>query len=157
MGASSGFALKFLQWFLRGVQFCCAALVLAVYSYFLATLRNHNLPIGTWVRAVEGIAGVGVLYTAVGLLLLCCLAGHPFTSFIAIVLDVCFIGAFIYVAVQNRGGASSCQGKVTTPYGTGDANTDVSDSGDGGFTVLPNQHQACQLETACLAVSVVAM
>ncbi len=116
MGAGSGLALKFVQWFVRGIQFCCAALVLAVYSYFLATLHNHNLPIGSSIKAVEGISGVAVLYTILGLLLLCCLAGHPFTSFIAIVLDVAFVAGFIYIATANRDGAGSCSGQVNTPF-----------------------------------------
>ncbi len=157
MGAGSGVALKSLQWFVRGVQFCCAALVLAIYSYFLATLHNHDLPIDTWVRAVEGISGIAVLYTAFGLLLLCCLAGHAFASFIAIVLDVAFCAAFIYVASANRGGASSCTGDVSTPFGTGDAETGKVSSGSDGFTVLPSLKAACKLESACLAVSIVAM
>jgi hypothetical protein len=157
MGAGSGMALKGLQWFLRGVQFGCAALILAIYSYFLATLSNHNLNIEPWIRAVEGISGLAVLYTGFGLLLLCCVAGHPFTSFLAIVLDVCFIGGFIFIATANRGGGGSCNGMVNTPYGSGDSNTNVVDNGNGGFTTLPSLHQACQLETACLAVSIIAM
>jgi hypothetical protein len=31
MGAKAGTALKFLQWFIRGIQFACAALILAIY------------------------------------------------------------------------------------------------------------------------------
>lgn len=157
MGASAGIALKFLQWFIRGVQFCCSAIVLGIFAYFLATLHNHGLHIKTWIRAVTGISGIGVIYTFLGLLLLCCLAGHPFTSFIAIVLDVCFIGAFIYVAVANRGGAGSCRGHVNTAFGSGDSATKVHDNGHGGFTSLPTLHQACKLQTATLAVSIVAV
>ncbi|OTA92654.1 hypothetical protein M434DRAFT_396318 [Hypoxylon sp. CO27-5] len=150
MGAKAGFALKLLQWFIRGVQFCCSALILALFSYFLAVLTNRNLPIPTWTRAVEGISGIGVLYTLLGLLLLCCLAGHPFTSFIAIVLDICFIGSYIYVATVNRAGASSCTGVVDTPFGTGNAEDLVNNQ-------HPTYRQACQMETACLAVSIVAI
>ncbi|ORY71242.1 uncharacterized protein BCR38DRAFT_316078, partial [Pseudomassariella vexata] len=155
MGSKSGIALKLLQWFIRGVQFCCAAVVLALFSYFLATLHNHELSIPTWIRAVEGISGVAVVYTLTGLLLLCCLAGHPFTSFVAIVLDIAFAGAFIYVAIANKGGAGSCKGTVTTPFGTGDANE--APTGSDGFTQLPSYRQACQLETACFAVSLIAI
>lgn len=156
MGAKSGFALKFLQWFIRGIQFCCCAVVLAIFSYFLATLHNHNLTIPIWARAVEGISGAGVLYTIIGLLLLCCLAGVVFTSAIAILLDLAFVGAFIYVAWANRGGAGSCRGTVDTIFGTGDAGSRVTSNTD-GFTNLPTYRQACQMETACLAVSIVAM
>lgn len=157
MGAKSGLGLKFLQWFIRGIEFCCAAVVLALYSYFLATLHNHDLPIATYIRAVEGISGAAVLYTILGLLLLCCLAGFALTSFIAIVLDVAFAGAFIYVATANRGGASSCSGYVDTPFGSGDADNHVTDDGHGGFTHLPSLRTACRMETACLAVSIVAV
>ena len=155
MGAASGLALKFLQWGIRGIQFCCAALVLGVYSYFLATLRNHNLPVSNTVRAVEGISGAAVLYTLVGLLLLCCVAGFAVTSLIAIILDVCFIGAFIYVAVANKNGAGSCNGILDTPYGKGQSAAQVQ--GSSGFTALPSFRTACRLQTACFAVAIVAM
>ncbi|KAI0881022.1 uncharacterized protein GGS22DRAFT_173142 [Annulohypoxylon maeteangense] len=150
MGAKAGFALKLVQWFFRGIQFCCSALILAIFSYFLATLSNRGLTIPTWTRAVEGISGIGVLYTIVGLLLLCCLAGHPFTSFIAIVLDICFIGAYIYVASSTRAGASSCTGTVDTVFGSGQAESLINDK-------HPTYREACQMETACLAVSIVAI
>ncbi|KXJ92678.1 hypothetical protein Micbo1qcDRAFT_160445 [Microdochium bolleyi] len=149
MGAKSGFALKFLQWFIRGVQFCCCALTLALFSYFLASASRHNEPIPTWPRAVEGIAGVGVIYTAAGLFLLCCLAGHPVTSFIAIALDIAFVGAFIYVAQANRGGAGSCRGVVDTIFGTG--------QDDAYRNGLPTFGTLCRMQTAVLAVSIVAI
>ncbi|KAI0021932.1 hypothetical protein F4780DRAFT_778205 [Xylariomycetidae sp. FL0641] len=151
MGAKSGFALKLLQWFIRGIQFCCAALILALFSYFLAVAADHHTRIPTWLRAVEGISGAAVLYTIIGLLLLCCLAGHPVTSFIAILLDIAFVGAFIYVATANRGGASSCRGNnITTPFGTG---RDVDHFHDG----FPTNRTLCQMESACLAVAIVAI
>jgi hypothetical protein len=156
MGAKSGIALKSLQWFIRGIQFCCAALILSLFSYFLAALSNHNLPIPTWARAVEGISGAGVLYTLAGLLLLCCLAGHPVTSFIAILLDVAFIGAFIYVAIANRGGASACNNSPNTIFGSGPSGNYPNSQKD-GFTKLPTFGTACRMETACLAVAIVAI
>lgn len=149
MGAKSTFALKFLQWLIRGVQFGCCAVGLALYSYFLAEAARHDVSIPNWVRAIEGITGVGVLYTFFGLLLLCCLAGHPFTSFIAIVLDVAFCGAFIYVAQANRGGAGDCKGDVETPLGNGKADDSLND--------MPSFGTICQMETAVFAVSLVAV
>ncbi|KAK5993284.1 hypothetical protein PT974_06713 [Cladobotryum mycophilum] len=134
MGVKAGLGLKTIQWFIRGIQFCCAALILAVYSYFLASLHNHNLRIATSLRAVEGISGAATLYTLAGLLLLCCVAGLTATSLLAVVLDAAFVGAFIYVAVANRGGAGSCRGYVDTPFG-----------------------KACRLQTACLAVAIIAI
>ncbi|CAF3443511.1 unnamed protein product [Fusarium graminearum] len=155
MGAKSGTALKFLQWFIRGIQFACAALILAIYSYFLATLHNHNLSISNKIRAVEGISGIAVLYTAAALLLLCCLAGRTLSSLLAIMLDIAFIGAFIYVAVANKGGASSCTGYLDTPFGRGKAGNTAE--GSDGFTALPSYRTACKLQSACLAVSIVAI
>ncbi|AEO62664.1 uncharacterized protein THITE_2107101 [Thermothielavioides terrestris NRRL 8126] len=157
MGAASGIALRGTQLFIRTIQFCCAAIVLAIFSYFLATLNIHNLPIGVWVRAVEGISGAAVLYTVLALLLLCCVAGHSFPSFVGTVFDVAFIAGFIYIAFENRGGASSCTGEVDTPYGRGNADTNVVDNGSGGLTTLPSLRQACKMETACLSVSIVAI
>jgi hypothetical protein len=155
MGAGTGLSLKFIQWFIRGIQFCCAAIILAIYSYFLATLHNHNLPIATSLRAVEGISGAGTLYTLLALLMLCCLAGHTFTAFIAVVLDICFIGAFIYVAIANKNGAGSCNGVLDTPFGKGQSSSTID--ANNGFTKLPSFHTACRLQSACLAVAIIAM
>ncbi|KAF4119628.1 hypothetical protein GMORB2_4537 [Geosmithia morbida] len=153
MGAKSGVALKSLQWFFRGIEFLAAVLILAVYSYFLATLDNHGLNITKTHRAVEGISGAGALYTLIGLILLCCLAGIAFFSFLAIVLDIAFAGAFIYVAWANRSGAGSCNGYLDTPFGRGQGSSTAS--GDDGFTPLPSFRTACRLQTACLAVAII--
>lgn len=157
MGSGSGIALKSLQWINRAIQFCCAAIILGIFAYFLATLNNHGFHIGSWVMAVAGISALAILYTAFALMLLCCLAGHPVTSGLAILLDLAFLGSFIYIAVANRHGAGRCNGRVNTPFGTGNAPSHVSDNGHGGFTKLPTFRQACQMETACLAVAIVGM
>lgn len=156
MGAGAGFALKVVQWFNRGVQFCCAGLILSLNSYFLAAMSNHDITIPTNLRATEGISGIAVLYTALGVLLVCCLAGFTLTSFLAIVIDVAFVGAFIYVATVYKAGASSCSGtNVESVFGTGDADAKVS-SADGGVP-LPSFKTACRMESAMLAVAIVAM
>lgn len=153
-----GVALKALQWFLRGVEFCCAAIILGIFSYFLAKLSANNLPISSHLKAVEGISGAGTLYTLIGLVFLCCLAGFVFFSFIAIVLDFCFTGAFIYIAWATRGG-KSCSGFVNTPLGNGIAATNDRISGPGSTrsTSLPSLRTSCRLNTACFAVSIIAM
>ena len=168
MGSSSGLAgLKCLQWTLRGVQFCCSVIVLAVYSYYLATMSNHNMAIPTDVKAVEGIAALGTLYTALGLLLICCCSGYPAPSFVSMVLDIGLAAAYIYVAVANRAATGSCNGpSVYTVYGLGDAAA-TPGGGDGGMTGLqqvtggatrlPTFQLACQLMMACLIVSCVVM
>lgn len=156
MGAKSGSALRLLQLTLRSVLLVSAALILAVYSYFLAALSNHKLPTPTEVRAVEGIAGSAVLYSFLALLLLCCVpSGVRAASLGSLILDLAFAGAFIYVAVANKGGAGSCQGYVDTPFGKG-KDGDTAE-GSGGFTALPSFRTACKLQTACLAVSILAI
>jgi len=160
MGARTGWALRGLQFFVRAVEFCCAAIVLGIFSYFLATLHNHSLLISNWVKAVEGISGVAVIHTALAFFLLCCIPGNMVLSFILMFVDLCFAGAFIYVAVANRAGSGSCNGIVNTPYGIGNASTNVVVNNDGnnsGFTALPSLHQACKLQTASLAVAIVSI
>jgi hypothetical protein len=158
MGAGSGICLRATQWLVRIIQFCCAAIVLGIFSYFLATLNNHDMHIGVWVRVVEGISGVGVAYTIITFIFICCASGRRFPSFIMMVMDVLFIAGFIYIAVVTRGGASSCTGVVDTVYGRGNADnnslvdTDVSDA----FTKLPSLRQACKMETATMSVSIIA-
>lgn len=158
MARKSGMALKALQWFLTGVEFLCAAVILALFSYFLATLKNHNLHIDTYIRAVEGISGVAVVFTLAGLVFLCCLAGVTVFALVAIVLDVAFAGAFVYVAYVTRGGTAKCTSYVNTPFGSGFGNTENRVSApDGGITLLPSLKQACQMEKATFAVAIIAM
>ncbi|KAM7204329.1 hypothetical protein V8F33_001631 [Rhypophila sp. PSN 637] len=158
MGKRAGTAFRMIQWFTRAVEFCCAVVILALFSYFLATLASNDLAVGQWIRAVEGIAGAAVLYTLLALLLLFCVAGHPVLSSIFIFLDICFIGAFIYIAAANRHGAGSCDGQVTTALGSGNANTSIVDNGHGGVVTLdPNLHQACKMQSACLAVAILGL
>jgi hypothetical protein len=155
--AFGGIALKSVSVVLRAIEFCCAAIILGFFSYFLTTLHNHDLSIATYIRAVEGISGAGVLYTIFGFLLVCCLGGIAFFSLLGMLLDLAFCGAFIYVAYATRGGDGSCRGFVNTPFGSGNTNVDNSVSqGNGGFTVLPSLHTACRMETACFAVAIVA-
>lgn len=126
--------------------------------------RNQGIP--TWEKAVEGISGVAVIYTIAAVVLTCCLGGISFFAFLAIVLDVLFIGGFIAIAVLTRHGASSCTGIVNTPLGIADANANQSDGyGAGGigtgagenltYSVAPRT--ACRLNTAAFAVSIIAI
>jgi len=159
MVRGAGIALKTIQWFLRAIEFCCAAVVLAIFSYFLATLHNHNLTIDNYIRSVEGLSGGAALYTLIALVLLCFLGGFTIFAIIAFLLDLLFVGAFVYIAYQNRQGASSCNGFVNTPFGSGDDNTNQNEvtAPQGGVTLLPSLREACRLETACFAVSIVAI
>ncbi len=55
-------------------------------------------------KAVEGIAGAAVIYTAFATLMTCFLGGLTFFALLAILLDLCFLGAFVAIAVLARGG-----------------------------------------------------
>lgn len=157
MAKGGGLALKSLSLFTRIIQFGCAAVILGIFSYFLATLKDHGLHIPTYERAVEGISGSAVLYTILALFLVCCLGGVIFFSFIATLLDLAFCGAFIYLAYATRHGASSCKGtNVNTPLGSGNTETGQRVStGNGGVIGNIKIKTACRLNTACFAVAVI--
>lgn len=61
--------LRISSFAVRALQFACSAIILGIYSYFLAVLADHNLGIPRWEKAVEGISGVAVLYTLFAVLL----------------------------------------------------------------------------------------
>lgn len=155
--AFGSIALKSVSWFLRIIEFCSAVIILGIFSYFLAVLSRNDLHIATYIKAVEGIAGAGVLYTIFALLLVCCLGGIAFFSALAMLLDFCFAGAFAYLAYATRGGRGSCKGFVDTPLGSGNAagSNQVPGVNEGTFIRLPSLHTACKLNTACFAVAIV--
>lgn len=89
-------------------------------------------------RAVEGMAGAAVIYTAFAVILTFFLGGITFFAFLALLLDFAFMGAFIAIAVLTRGGARSCSGRnVPSPLGSGNS-------------------KACRLETTVFAVAIIA-
>jgi hypothetical protein len=123
MGAAGGAALRFGQTGVRLIQFLAAVVAFAIFSYFLAVLRNHHVHIPTWERAVEGVSGSAVLYLIFAVVLTLCLGGSAFFGLIAVLLDIAFVGGFIFVAWETRHGANSCKGYVNTPLGSGAAGT----------------------------------
>lgn len=157
--------LRITQTLLRAIQLCCAIVVCGVFAYFLAILADHKLPIATYIRAVTGMSGAAIVYTAFAVLLTLCFAGVAFLSFLAIVLDILFAGCFAAIAYYTRGGAGSCSGNVNTPLGSGPSDSKASGYGANGFgvgkgnnaTYQPSLLRACKLETAVFAVSIVAM
>jgi hypothetical protein len=164
MGIFKGGALRLLQTLLYALAFCCAGIVLGIFSYFLAVLADRDLHIAAWKKAVEGMSGAAVLYTIATTLLTCCLAGITFLSLLGLVLDLCFMGCFIAIAVLCRHGAHSCKGYVRTPLGNGPANRNLAGYGANGFglgnnensTYAPDLGFACRLNTAVFAVSIAA-
>ncbi|OCK75358.1 hypothetical protein K432DRAFT_174702 [Lepidopterella palustris CBS 459.81] len=159
--AIGGAFLKLLQTFLYAVEFCCAAIILGIYSYFLSVLADHNIGIPTWEKAVEGMSGAAVLYLLFAVLLTCFLGGRTIFAFIAIVLDILFCGAFVAIAVLTRNGAHGCSGNVNTPLGNGDSNS-KNGYGSDGFGLGHNKNvtysvklgTACRLNSACFAVAI---
>ncbi|KAF2658457.1 hypothetical protein K491DRAFT_690195 [Lophiostoma macrostomum CBS 122681] len=152
-----GAALTLLQTALYGIEFCCAGIVLGIYSYFLSVLADRNAPIYTWAKAVEGISGAAVLYTILAVLLTCCLGGKAFFAFLGIVLDLLFCAAFVALAVLTRDGAHSCTGRVNTPLGSGPASSKqgFGSNGQGNqITYAASLGTVCRLNSACFAVSV---
>jgi hypothetical protein len=154
--------LRIVQMGIRAIQLLASILVLGVFSYFLVVLKDHDINVKAWVRAVEGMSGAAVLYTGFAVILTLCLAGKSFFAMLAIVIDVCFIGCFAAIAVLTRGGADSCNGNVNTPLGSGPSNRNSPGYGKNGIgtgegenvTYLPNLHQACMLQRAVFAVAI---
>ncbi|KAL4886641.1 hypothetical protein BJY04DRAFT_178061 [Aspergillus karnatakaensis] len=147
MGAG-GVVLRFFNLAIRVLQFLASAVILGIFSYFLAKLAHHDQHIPTWIKAVEGLSGAATLYSLIGALLTCCLGGVTFFAFLGIVLDVCFVGAMIAIAVMTRDGTQNCSGtNIDTPVGTGDDNTDSPSNIDFGY--------ACRLNKVVFAVSII--
>ncbi|KAF2463452.1 uncharacterized protein BDR25DRAFT_307745 [Lindgomyces ingoldianus] len=155
--AFGGAALKLFQTFLYAIEFCCAGIILGIYSYFLSVLADRNLPISTWSKAVEGISGAAVLYTIFAVLLTCCLGGKIFFAFLGIVFDLLFCAAFVALAILTRNGAHSCSGNVNTPLGSGNSHDKQgfrsNNQGD-QVTYAASLGTACRLNSACFAVSI---
>jgi len=147
--ALGGALLRFGQTGVRVLQFCCAAIILGIYSYFLAVLTKHDMTIPTWEKAVEGMSGAAVLYTIFGVLFTLCFGGIAFLGYIAIFLDICFIGCFAAIAYYTRDGANNCSGFVNTPIGSGFSSEAAPGAGDWGYV--------CSLNTACFAVAILAL
>jgi hypothetical protein len=161
-----GIVLRIFSNGIRVLQFLASAVILGIFSYFLAVLSDHHLPIAKWIRAVEGLSGAATLYALLGSLFTICLGGIMFFGFIAMVLDVCFIGAMVAIAVLTRHGTQKCSsGTVITPIGTGPSDNHAAGYGADGFgfghgetlTYLPNLGLACRLEKTAFAVSIIAM
>merc|ERR1711939_934142 len=125
--AFGGALLRFGQTGLRLLEFACAAIVLGIYSYFLSVLADKNIHIPAWEKAVEGMSGAACLYLIFCVLLTLFLGCIRFFAFIAIVLDICFVGCFAAIAYYTRQAAPG--------------------AGDWGYV--------CSLNTACFAVSIV--
>ena len=144
-----GLVLLFSNLTIRVLQTLDAAVILGIFSYFLAIQTKHAQEIPQWMRAVEGLAGAAALYGLLGSLFTCCIGGVAFFAFVAVVLDVLFVGAMIAIAVLTRDGPQSCEGRVDTPLGSGDSQDDSPSKLNFGM--------ACQLQKVVFAVSIIGM
>ncbi|KAF2089912.1 hypothetical protein K490DRAFT_36115 [Saccharata proteae CBS 121410] len=157
-----GFFLRLLGTVPYALAFCCSAIILGFYSYFLAVLSDRDRPIPTWEKAVEGLAGAAVVYTIFATVLTPCLGGKRFLAFLGVVLDVLFCGDMIAIAIMTRDAVDSCSGVVNTPLGKGNAETGDG-YGQGGFgtgsgdnlTYQAKFGTACRFNKACFAVSII--
>lgn len=124
--------------FLYALEFLISALILGIFSYFLAHLARDdaNPPIPQWEKAVEGISGAAVLYTIFAVLLTCFFGGITFFALIAVILDVLFCGGMIAIAVLARGGRHSCGSVNNSPIG-------------------PGHHVSCQLWRVTFIVAII--
>jgi len=149
MGFLGGTFLKLFQTILYAIEFCCAGIVLGIYSYFLAWLAHQNINIPQWEKAVEGLSGSACLYLIFAVLFTCCLGGKSFFAFIAIVLDILFCGAFVAIAVLTRDGTGTCSSNsyVHTPVGNGKGSVNLHDA--------PTLSFMCRLNKTAFAVSII--
>lgn len=149
MGAG-GVILRFFNLGLRVLQFLDAAVILGIFSYFLAVLTRNDHSIATWIKAVEGLAGAAAAYSLLGIILTCCLGGVAFFAFLGVALDVCFVGAMVAIAILTRNGVGQCTGTVDTPMGTGNADDDTVSKG-------LKFGMSCKLEKVVFAVAIIGM
>lgn len=149
--------MKLLQTVLYALEFCCSAIVLGIFSYFLSVLADRDVTIAKEWQAVEGISGAAVLYTIFAVLLTCFLGGKAFFACLGIILDILFTGGFIAIAILTRGGTRSCSGNVRTPIGSGDSGTKEGFRGNNGdqYTYAVSLGTACRLYKVVFAVAII--
>lgn len=146
MAKTAGLFLRSTDTFIRVLEFLASAAILGIFSYFLASLSKGSLPIATWMRAVEGIAGAATLYTLFGVVLTLFLGGITIFAILGILLDLAFCGAFGYVAYATRGGIH-CGGS-----------TDESFFGNGAAGITSSSASPsviCDLEKTCFILAII--
>lgn len=142
-----GVILRFCSLAIRVLQFLASAVILGIFSYYLAILSRHDQHIDTWLKAVEGLSGAATLYGLLGIIFVCCLGGISFFAFLGVVLDVCFTGAMVAIAILTRRGVDQCSGTVSTPIGQGNSSDESPSDLSYGM--------ACKLEKVTFAVAII--
>jgi len=133
---------------------CAAGVIVGIYGYFISNLTLHKLPISASTKAIEAISSVTVLYTLINAISTCFLNGHPFFAVLSFVLDTCFAGGFVAIAVLTRRSVSSCSGYLDTPLGSGISYGTPPSRQDRAGRV-PYLWFVCSLDKAVFAVSIV--
>lgn len=148
--AFGGAVLRVSATTIRMIQFLCSIVILGIFSYYLAVLVRHGDSVNTWIRAVEGMSGAAALYTLIAIVLTCFLGGIIVFAFLAILLDVLFIGCFVAIAIFTKGSVQNCAGVTssTTGLNIGDLNIDAS--GDQSYA-----DKLCNLEKAAFILAII--
>ncbi|ODH51175.1 hypothetical protein GX48_02600 [Paracoccidioides brasiliensis] len=155
--SAAGVFIRITNFILRLIQFCAAALILGIYSYFLAVLVDHGMVIPQWAKAVEGLSGAAALYTLLASLFTLCIGGIAFFAALMLFLDVCFIASFTAIAIMTRDGVDSCTGIVHTLLGSGDSKS-LAGPGTGNndkLTHFPDLGFACRLQKGAFSVAII--
>lgn len=145
----SGVFLRFGGIFNRILQFIFSIICLGIYAYFVSNIRDAGFRPSDWTGAILGISTASSIYTLFGIVFTLCLGGNILFGNLAIILDVAFIGAFIFVSYATRAARHSCSGYVVTPLGSGAADAET------GLTIASSLRRACHLETAVFASAII--
>lgn len=154
--ALGGALLRIIATLLRGIEALASLVIVGVYGFYMSIFSTNKVAgqIPVYMKALIAMAGISFVYTALGLILTLCLAGVTLFGTVALFLDVCFIGVFVAIAYYSRKGTQSCSGIVDTPFGKGPAKSDIT-IGNGSFQ--PDYSRVCGLQSAALAVAIIAM
>ncbi|CZT16066.1 uncharacterized protein RCC_01906 [Ramularia collo-cygni] len=152
MGLIKGGFLRLSQTFLYVLAFLCSALIIGIYSYFLAVLADRDVSIPTYAKAVEGIAGVATLFTLFAVVLTCCLGGITFFGLLAVLLNILVMGGFIAIAVLTRSAVHSC---TANNIRTGPLGRAADSSFNSNVTYAVSPRTACRLNKAVFIVSII--
>ena len=122
--------------FLFPCPWVCPFYIKKLSNGFFLDLHRNNQGIPKWEKAVEGISGAAVIYTAFAVIFTCFLGGVTVFSALGILLDLLFLGGFIAIAILGRGGLRSCRGSPNSIFGQG-------------------YRKACKLEKGVFVVAVI--
>jgi len=148
--------LKLFQTLIYILAFCSATVIFGLYVYFVALENHHDDPVRSKHKAIVGISGAAMLYSLCGVLFTCCLGGMSFFAFLAVLLDLAFVGGFIanLVMTSLHLTIDSCNAdQLRTPLGDGARLDQQMGTSHGAYA--PTFSRACKLNKASFAVSII--